>query len=1016
MDRCSISSLLCTALVCTTIVPAGAREARASVVINEISAGASERLVDWSQPDAPRIGSGVPWQSPLFDDATWPRAPGGFDFGEGAGRTHVYTQMYKRACSLYLRQAFVVAPGDAPPTNRVFLSIAYDDGFIAYLNGRQVATRNLGRSPAFAYCDQPAYNATEAGVTNGIDLGAAGALLVPGTNVLALQAHNLRSNDTDFTIIADLILDGTPPRVLVAHTNEWACSVGVAEPSGGLTDHAVSGSEFLDWIELCNTGATPVSLDGWALTDEADEPLKWRFPAVTLTAGEYLVVLCSEHNRADVTSRTFHTGFKLDADGEYVALRDGSGVVRDEFTDGYPPQSAFHSYGRLEGTDAWRYLPTPTPGGPNAAGTALEAMVAVPEFSTPGGFKHGIVGLFLTCATSNAIIRYTLDGSEPRENTGMLYTGPLFMTNTSIFRARAFRTNWVPSRVSTRSYLYNVSDTARQLPVISLAGDPRYSLYEPYGIMAVQGGWRSNDIFWHPAVETDYNNMIMRGRAFERPATFELFVGGTNTAAQTDCGIRVSGSHYSRTRYGRGDDWITPYNLRNKVSLRLYFRGSYGLDELEYPLFAPSHVERFSVLTLRGMYGGRNPFIKDELVRRLHIAMGHVGAHGSFVHIYLNGNWKGYYNLCERLDEHFYRSWYDSTNDWDVFHIRAFRSGNAVAWNHLFDLVNTLPFGVLSNYHAVADLMDMENYVDYLLVNVYAAATDWPHNNFDAARERVPGAKFRFYVWDADSTFSSLGLDTIGTKLNTNSYPLANLFIHLTNSPEFRLLFADRIQKHFFNGGALAMESVSNQVEALRAIMAPQIKLVYNEIFNYALFANWMAQRPGIIFPHFTAAGLWPGVRAPEFNVHGGEVPRNFVCAITNVNATGTVYYTVDGSDPRLPGGAVAGTAYSGPLVLAMPTLVKARVLADGVWSPLAEASFMVRTPLAVTEVMHDPPGGGDYEFIEVKNIGTEALDLSEIAFDEGITFAFKDGAVTTLAAGACAVVARNTTAFAARY
>ena len=134
-----------------------------------------------------------------------------------------------------------------------------------------------------------------------------------------------------------------------------------------------------------------------------------------------------------------------------------------------------------------------------------------------------------------------------------------------------------------------------------------------------------------------------------------------------------------------------------------------------------------------------------------------------------------------------------------------------------------------------------------------------------------------------------------------------------------------------------------------------------------------------------------------------------------------TIYYTTDGSDPRQPvTGEIAPTAvaYHQPLVLTATTHVKARLFADGSWSALNEATFKVveqQSRVAITEIMYNPIGGNDYEFIELKNVGDGELSLANMYFEDGITFTFPPG-LTPLTPGEMIVLVRNPTAFAERY
>jgi len=101
--------------------------------------------------------------------------------------------------------------------------------------------------------------------------------------------------------------------------------------------------DYPDWIEIQNTTAEVVSLDGWSLTDDLDEPTKWEFPAVSIGPGEYLIVFASGKNERDPDG-ALHTNFALAAGGESVVLVGPDGAIAHAYSD-YPPQFAAISYG-----------------------------------------------------------------------------------------------------------------------------------------------------------------------------------------------------------------------------------------------------------------------------------------------------------------------------------------------------------------------------------------------------------------------------------------------------------------------------------------------------------------------------------------------------------------------------------------------------------------------------------------------------------------------------------------------
>src|SRR5256885_2882448 len=108
------------------------------------------------------------------------------------------------------------------------------------------------------------------------------------------------------------------------------------------------------------------------------------------------------------------------------------------------------------------------------------------------------------------------------------------------------------------------------------------------------------------------------------------------------------------------------------------------------------------------------------------------------------------------------------------------------------------------------------------------------------------------------------------------------------------------------------------------------------------IYGTYLAQRPGIVLGQLRAKGWYPAVVAPSFNQFGGNVPYGF--QLTLSAPAGTIYYTRDGSDPRLTGGAVSPTAliYSGPLTLNQSAQIKARGLRGGVWSAPSEATYHI--------------------------------------------------------------------------
>jgi predicted phosphodiesterase len=144
----------------------------------------------------------VDWHTRTFDDSSWLTGTVGIGYGDGDDTT-VLDDMQDQYLSVYARRGFDVLNPDR--VSAFVLGLDYDDGFVAYLNGHEVWRQNVsGSPPSF---DTPADSAREAGDLVYVDLDP--ALLIPGTNVLAIQAHNASLSSDDFTLLP-VLYRGTP--------------------------------------------------------------------------------------------------------------------------------------------------------------------------------------------------------------------------------------------------------------------------------------------------------------------------------------------------------------------------------------------------------------------------------------------------------------------------------------------------------------------------------------------------------------------------------------------------------------------------------------------------------------------------------------------------------------------------------------------------------------------------------------------------------------------------------------
>jgi hypothetical protein len=1105
-------------------------ESPAGIVLNEFMAAPSQRRPYLNPDGIPRLGPGLRWMDPRYAPAGWSNAllPAGYGFSGLSA--DLSSKMRDKAPSLYLRKAFLASDSQAGSSDALVLSVQFNDGFVAYLNGREIARANCGPSNSLMYACQPAYNVNTNGNVVEFYLGSASAWLVPGTNLLALQAHNADQPSTDswperisshlqtteFRMNAGLRLTNAVSvtnLIAVGPTaGIWQYWVGLAEPSGGVVDLGLvtkpfvppAGTEddydapaqFSDWLELLNNGAAAVDLSGWSLTDDPALPGKWRFPTNTvLASGACLVLLCDSRDEANAPAgpaTRLHTNFKLSGKGEYLAVFDSAGRYVDGLPNGYPDQSQSCSYGRNPTNSAiWGFLELASPGSTNS-GPWRAAQAEPPRFTDPAGADlHG--GIYRTqsltlCLTSpepGSLVRYTLNGSEPTESNGWLYTNMLTLTQPLektgvVIRARAFVAGLSPSEVKTHTYLLKQPWGLTNLPALLLTGEAARTWYAPEGLLAIVGG-KFLDSYWLEGGPQSYNNALGTGEPFERQAHFEYYFPAgyyppDQAPVRTEAGVRLSASSWQRCRMrltsaATASPW--PWSdQREKPSFNIYFSGDYGPSSLHFPFFTNYPVKEFDHLRLRaGKNDNGNPFVTDELVRRLYIDMGQVGARGSFCSLYLNGVYKGVYNLAERVRENFFQNHYQSQAQWDVCYTYDWVSGDATAYNQLLAALDQ-NLTNLTAWQSVTRRVDIDNAADYFLLNIFAAMWDWPGNNFIYARERStgPNSPFRFVVWDAEGGFNAIGY---GHPVNYNTitndlivppaHPnynvnLPRIFRRLATSPEFRLRFADRVNLHLFNGGVLderdpdgagpRRSNFRTRVEELSREAGDLVRYNTGQSMSVSAFYAWAPARriyllgSGAGRQMLRNAGLWPVTEPPVFSQFGGVVPPGYPLSMTSsVAATGqtaTIYFTLDGTDPRLTGGSLNPSAQpvAGPLLLNGMTTVKARARNDqnGEWSPLTAASFVPgavpasSNNLAVAELLYHPPGLSaaelsagftdvdDFEFVRLLNIGDSPIDLAGAQFSMGITFDFAAGAVRYLSPGAGVLVVKNLAAFRARY
>lgn len=855
----------------------------------------------------------------------------------------------------------------------------------------------------------------------------------------------------------------------------WSCWVDPAytPPSVRITEFLTGYSgdaglrdeddELQDWIELQNRSDQTVNLGGWSLTDDADLPGKWVFPDHLIAPGAFVVVFASGKDRKpEEPGGRLHANFKLGSDGEYLALFNAElpRVKVVEFAPAYPPQRQDHSFGD-DSEDRLRYFQRPTPGASNGV-SAIVGLVPKVAVSVPRGVFDDPFELHLTCALDGADIRYTTDGSEPSLVNGLTYDGPMTVSRTTMLRAAAFQPNHLPSVSVTHSYLFP-AQAARQtadapgLPSewIDTQGRPWTADYgmDPEIVDAPAYRARVVDsllalpilsLVTRPGDMFDNSNGIYpksqaRGPSWERPASAEFIEpwagGGT---AQINCGVQMQGNS------------VRDPVKTAKHAFRLLFKGDYGPAKFRYRVFPDAPVEEFDTITLRADFNNswmhwngeqrpRGQRVRDAWMKDSHRAMGGLSSHSRFYHLYVNGLYWGVYDATERPDAAFAASYFGGRKeDFDVVNEGQLVDGSMAAYNTMRSLGNLADN---TQYERLKQYLDVPAYIDYVLLHFYTGHEDWfTDKNWYAIRRRAPGEGFRYQCWDGE-----LMLNSPTRNIVTRDDQPTNLHPKLRENAQYRLDFADRVHRHFFNGGALTPAAVAARYDRWAGQVGPAMiaesarwgdyrrdvhpyssgpYLLYTPDQHFAterarLMTSYFPVRTDNVLGQLKAAGLYPTAAAPGFQPVRGPVEPG--TRLTLTAPAGTIYYTTDGSDPRTiytgepaPGAQVS----SGPLVLTRNLWVKARTRVGDEWSALREEVFEVDrlgVPLAITEIHYHPRGGDPYEFVEIHNAGATPVEASGFSL-RGVQFVFPPGSL--LAPGQTVVIASalSPSSFALRY
>ena len=684
----------------------------------------------------PTSNPSTSWVNLGFNDSGWLQGASGFGYADGDDTTIIPNGTR----SVFVRKVFAV--NDLEMMDKLWLDIDYDDGFVAYINGVEIARANIvGNRPSYNAGTISDREATmwQSGSPTRFPINNFQELLNNGDNVLSIQVHNISSSSSDMTLIPFL-------------------------------------SAF--YLGSTNDGITPPAILGF------EDP-------------------------------SLHTNFKISSSGEELTLYDSNGSQIDYMN--VTAMNTDNSIGRSPTDGSILFFETPTPGEQNPSIGFSGAIESEVVFSHQGGEFNG-QSVRLAGAAEGEEIRYTLNAAIPTKLSN-LYTSPIMISGDTVIRAKIFKDNHIPSRTDSRTY---ITSNTHDLPIVTLVSEPNNFFSQQQGIYEYgpEGNYENTLPFFGANFWKDW----------ERDIHFSFYEPTGELGIAMDAGVKIFGA------WSRAND---------QRSLAIYARGRYGFSNIHYPIFPSLDYDKFESIVLRSSGNDwMKTNIKDTVATSLMEGSGLEYQEHRPAVVYLNGQYWGFYNIREKVNEHFL----DDKINVDKSEINILeRNGEIVrgtneGYNDLISYISGNSLAVQANYDYVASQIDIDNFITYQIANIYLDNTDWPGNNIKFWNS--PETKWRWIMFDTDFSFyrpwenqSAYGNDTLSFALNDSgpgwpNPPWSTLLLRkLMENTQFKNQFINQIADEF--NGRFKASNVIAHVNSIANTVAPEITR------HFAHWSNW---------------------------------------------------------------------------------------------------------------------------------------------------------------------------------
>lgn len=689
--------------------------------------------------------------------------------------------------------------------------------------------------------------------------------------------------------------------------------------------------QFDDWIEIYNHGTFAIDISGMYMTDNLSSPTQWQIPPVTIiNPGAYLLIWADN----DVTDTGLHTNFKLNSDGEEIGLFESDGITLiDSVT--FPNQTTDISYGRYpDSADDWRFFSIPTPGNENS--DAYLGEVETLKFSDASGFHDQPFFVTITTQTEDSTIYYTLNGYNPLELNlrgspiGTVYNGPILINKSTCLRVQAIKTGWKPSSLQTQTYTFfepDVQDFSSNLPII---------IVETYGQMieySTRSEYKQSSVVVIEPDDTSGRAAINDSFDFSGSGGFR--VRGRSSSflwPKMQYALEIWDQHdddksVSILGFPPESDWILlgPYSDKTLMRTVLPYQwsneiGRYATRTRFVEMFLDTDDRYLSYDDYHGIYVFMEKIKRDEnRVNIKELAPAHNDEPEITGGYILRKDWaeSPHFNTVTGMELEYREPKADEITEPQKNYIKDY-----------IDEFETVLYGsdFKNPVDGYAKYIDVDSFIDHHLLTELPKNGDGYYHSTFIVKDR--GGKLELGpLWDYNLSMGNFGNGALSSPLDWY-YPVRSengthkWFIRLFEDLEFRLKTADRwfdLRENVFSNSklladidryALLLDEAQVRNFERWDILGQQIDYnppgwrdrdTYQKEVEW--LKTWLEDRLAWMDQ---AIAEERASEPPVFYIDG--IPRNddgyarIGSTLSISSNEGDIYYTLDGSDPRLPG------------------------------------------------------------------------------------------------------------------